>query len=182
MIDHLYAVRSISAEVALEQLPRLGLAGGGAGSTERLERAQAEVPRGDNLPRVIHRTHPGLEHRETWATRRGPRRAPFLRSLGWWMHRNPVKRLSGRKIRRVGMEQLSEVCRRRSGPGKSELSGMAAQHNVFRRVFPLIRNPRMSGAPGRVAWWPRACCKKSSIQPEIGLKLQSIIGSVPNFV
>ncbi len=32
--------------------------------------------------------------------------------------------------------------------GKSELSGMAARSNVFRLAVPLIRNPRMNGAPG----------------------------------
>jgi hypothetical protein len=46
------------------------------------------------------------------------------------------------------MEQFPDVCLRRRGLGKSELSGMAAQDNVFRLAVPLIRNPRMSGAPG----------------------------------
>jgi len=32
--------------------------------------------------------------------------------------------------------------------GKGQLSGMAAEDNVFRLPGPLIRNPRMSGAPG----------------------------------
>ena len=45
------------------------------------------------------------------------------------------------------MEQLPDVCLRRRGIGKSGLSGMAAQDNVFRLADPLIRNPRMSGAP-----------------------------------
>ena len=45
------------------------------------------------------------------------------------------------------MEQLPDLCLRRSGLGKSELSGMAAQDNVFRLAVPLIRNPRMSGVP-----------------------------------
>jgi hypothetical protein len=45
------------------------------------------------------------------------------------------------------MEQLPDVCLRRRGLGKSELSGMAAQDNAFRLAVPLIRNPRMSGAP-----------------------------------
>jgi hypothetical protein len=39
-------------------------------------------------------------------------------------------------------------CLLRSGLGKSELSGVAAQDNVFRLAVPLIRNPRMSGEPG----------------------------------
>jgi hypothetical protein len=47
----------------------------------------------------------------------------------------------------VEMEQLPDVCLRRRGLGKSELSGMAAQDNVFRLAVPLIRNPRMGGAP-----------------------------------
>jgi len=46
------------------------------------------------------------------------------------------------------MEQLPDVCLRRRGLGKSELSGMAAQDKVFRLAVPLIRNPRMSGVPG----------------------------------
>jgi hypothetical protein len=46
------------------------------------------------------------------------------------------------------MGQLPDVCLRRRGFGKSELSGMAAQDNVFRLAVPLIRNPRMSGPPG----------------------------------
>jgi len=44
------------------------------------------------------------------------------------------------------MEQFPDVCLRRRGLGKSELSGMAAQDNVVRLAVPLIRNPRMSGA------------------------------------
>jgi hypothetical protein len=64
-----------------------------------------------------------------------------------YMHRNPGEARSGGKTRRVAMEQLPDVCLRRRGPGKSELSGMATQDNVFRLAVPLIRNPRMSGAP-----------------------------------
>jgi FRG domain len=55
--------------------------------------------------------------------------------------------MSGRKTRTVAMEQLPDVCLRRRGLGKSQLSGMAVEDNVFRIAVPLIRNPRMSGAP-----------------------------------
>ena len=65
-----------------------------------------------------------------------------------YMHRNPVKRGLAENTRRVEMEQLPDLCLRRRGLGKSELSGMAAQDNVFRLAVPLIRNSRMSGAPG----------------------------------
>ena len=63
----------------------------------------------------------------------------------------PGKAMSGGKTRRVEMEQLPDLCLRRRGRGKGELSGMAAQDNVFRLADPLIRNPRMSGAPGRTS-------------------------------
>jgi hypothetical protein len=39
--------------------------------SKRVERPQAEVPRSDNFPAVKCRTYPGLEKRETRATRHG---------------------------------------------------------------------------------------------------------------
>jgi len=39
---------------------------------------------------------------------------------------------------------------RRRGIGKGELSGAAVEDNVFRLAIPLIRNPRMSGAPATI--------------------------------
>ena len=59
----------------------------------------------------------------------------------------PGEARSGRKTRRVEMEQFPDLCLRRRGLGERELSGMAAQDNVFRLAVPLIRTPRMSGAP-----------------------------------
>ena len=37
--------------------------------TERMECSPAEAPRDDNFPTVRRRAYPGLERRETWATR-----------------------------------------------------------------------------------------------------------------
>ena len=48
----------------------------------------------------------------------------------------PGEARSGRKTRRVEMGQLPDVRLRRRGLGKSELSGMAAQDNVFRLAAP----------------------------------------------
>ena len=64
------------------------------------------------------------------------------------------KTRSGNSTRRVEMEQLPDVCLRRRGLGKGQLSGVAGEDNVFRLAVPLIRNPRMSGAPG-AAWRPK---------------------------
>ena len=50
----------------------------------------------------------------------------------------PCEAMSGRKTRRVEMEQLPDVCLRRRGLGKRELSGMAAPDNVLRLPGPLI--------------------------------------------
>src|SRR5271166_2454203 len=58
----------------------------------------------------------------------------------------PGEAMSGRKTRRVEMEQLPDVCLRRRGFGKGELSGMAGQDNVFRLAVPLIPGVGMSGS------------------------------------
>jgi hypothetical protein len=47
------------------------------------------------------------------------------------------------------MEQLPDACFRRRGLSEGKLSGMAVEDNVF-WPHPLIRNPRMSGAPGEI--------------------------------
>src|SRR5664279_3297099 len=50
--------------------------------------------------------------------------------------------------RGLEMEQLQGVRLRRRGLGKGQLSRMALDHQLFRLAIPLIRKPRMSGAPG----------------------------------
>ncbi len=87
--------------------------------SKRVERPQAEVSRSDTFPAVKCRTYPGLENRETWATRQRRRRRSAQTDLFehsaesvWqtryydfnvctahkrveklrYMHRNPVKR------------------------------------------------------------------------------------------
>jgi hypothetical protein len=47
------------------------------------------------------------------------------------------------------MEQLQGVRLRRRGLGKGQLSRMALDHQLFRLAIPLIRKPRMSGAPAK---------------------------------
>ncbi len=68
--------------MALEQLSLVCLPGTGASQAERLERAQAEIYETHNVSTVMHPAYPGLEPRETWATRPEPVRssAPTLAS------------------------------------------------------------------------------------------------------
>ena len=65
------------------------------------------------------------------------------------MHRNPVKRGLVTGTRKLDMEQLQGARLRRRGLGKGQLSRMALDHQLFRLAIPLIRKPRMSGAPGK---------------------------------
>src|ERR1035441_4438427 len=56
---------------------------------------------------------------------------------------------SRNSTRGLEMEQLQGVRLRRRGLGKGQLSRMALDHQLFCLAIPLIRKPRMSGAPAK---------------------------------
>ena len=60
----------------------------------------------------------------------------------------PCEARACHSARRMEMEQFPGLCLHGRAWSTSELSGMAADHQLFPCAHPLIRTPRMSGAAG----------------------------------